>query len=257
MAAWGLLLAGCSEVPKRADHPASDIPSPQTLRSGELRLATSLTYAPMYIEQTDGTMTGFGYELSNDVGDLLDLRVDRVPCASQTEVLERVSSGEVDLGGTSYERGALPEDIISCDAGIACNISIVDHNGTSGLVGSDLHSVEGVILVQDRLVVRTWVETQLDGSEYELMDDPEEILQNIREDHAIVGVVEQPVALYYLESLFTTLEVVETVDTGWSFGFVSKRESQSLMDAVNQALTELRDEGTTASLETRWFGGPL
>lgn len=235
-----------------------EIPAPQTLKSGWLQVGTSFTYAPMYFEQSDGRPTGFGYAISEAVAQLMDLRLLRIPCENRDAVFDQVRSGTVDLGATTYEVGDLPDGLVSCNSVIACDLAVVDHDGRSGLHGVDeLRDFDGPILAQDRTVIRDWLDTEVGEGRYELENDPEKVLQAVREDRAAIGVVEQVVALYYLESLFTTLEVVDSVETGWSYGFITRSDDQTMLDAVNRAEGEMNEEGLVDSLESRWFGETL
>jgi polar amino acid transport system substrate-binding protein len=68
-------------------------------------------------------------------------------------------------------------------------------------------------------------------------------------------VFDEPVAIEHVNSTYTDAEIVEVIPTGEQYGFAVAKENPELFAAVNQALVDLKADGTFDALFAKWFPG--
>jgi ABC-type amino acid transport substrate-binding protein len=68
-------------------------------------------------------------------------------------------------------------------------------------------------------------------------------------------VFDEPVAAWQVKSTYTDAEIVEVIPTGEQYGFAVSKDNPELSAAVNQALVDLKADGTFDTLYDKWFPG--
>jgi ABC-type amino acid transport substrate-binding protein len=68
-------------------------------------------------------------------------------------------------------------------------------------------------------------------------------------------VFDEPVAIEQVKTTYTDAEIVEIIPTGEQYGFAVAKENPELLAAVNQALVDLKADGTFDTLFAKWFPG--
>jgi polar amino acid transport system substrate-binding protein len=63
-----------------------------------------------------------------------------------------------------------------------------------------------------------------------------------------------PVSTELLKEDSRGLEIVAQIPTGEQYGFAVSKDNPALRDAINEALAELRADGTYAEIYEKWFG---
>ena len=63
---------------------------------------------------------------------------------------------------------------------------------------------------------------------------------------------DEPTALAEIEARGDTMELVETIDTGESYGIAVDPNNEALLDAINQALAEIVEDGTYQEIYDRY-----
>ncbi|MDR1015030.1 MAG: transporter substrate-binding domain-containing protein [Coriobacteriales bacterium] len=68
-------------------------------------------------------------------------------------------------------------------------------------------------------------------------------------------VFDEPVAIEQVGTTYTDAEIVEVIPTGEQYGFAVAKENPELNAAVNQALVDLKADGSFDTLFEKWFPG--
>jgi ABC-type amino acid transport substrate-binding protein len=68
-------------------------------------------------------------------------------------------------------------------------------------------------------------------------------------------VFDEPVAAWQVEETYSDAEIVEVIPTGEQYGFAVSKDNPELSAAVNQALVDLKADGTFDTLYGKWFPG--
>ena len=67
-------------------------------------------------------------------------------------------------------------------------------------------------------------------------------------------VCDEAEAKYYIADKYKDCEIIETTPTGEQYGIAMSRENPDLVKAVNQAIDEIRADGTYDKLASEWIG---
>jgi ABC-type amino acid transport substrate-binding protein len=68
-------------------------------------------------------------------------------------------------------------------------------------------------------------------------------------------VFDEPVAAYQVKTTYSDAEIVEVIPTGEQYGFAVSKDNPELSAAINQALVDLKADGTFDALFNTWFPG--
>ncbi|MCQ2751757.1 MAG: ABC transporter substrate-binding protein [Coriobacteriales bacterium] len=52
---------------------------------------------------------------------------------------------------------------------------------------------------------------------------------------------------------YSSLTKIDTISTGEEYGIAIKKDNKELLDAINKALKELKDEGKIDNIQSKWF----
>lgn len=248
LAALLLVGAACGQGGEAAGE--FDLVSP-----GVLTVCTDAPYPPMEFEQ-DGEFTGFDIELMRALAAELGLEGIEVinsgfdPITSGTAL----GSDQCDIAAASITITAEREE----------NIDFTDPYFTADqslLVKKD----SGISTLQDlagrRLGVQSGTTGEMyaqenapDDTEIVSFDNPGDLFVAL-EAGDIQGILQDIVVNQGRALEDDTVEVVETYPTDEQYGFAVKEEGkEALLEAVNQALATLQDNGTYDQLYEEWFG---
>ena len=253
LGAGALALSGCAVL--GGDSGSAGIVSDADLSStyelvspGTLTVCADPPYAPFEFEQ-DGVLTGYDIELSRAVAERLGLGMDVVD--------------------TSFEAVESGASLTGCDLN-ASGISITPARQrimafTSPVLDDDLVFIAakdaGITSVDGAKGRRVGVQAATTGEEYAQshgldtiqFEDGGMLVQGLQAGTVDAALGNQSVLRYALKD-DPRFEVVEELPTGEQLGFAVAPDKALLGSAVDRALLELRNDGTIARLQERWFG---
>ncbi|MGM7669028.1 transporter substrate-binding domain-containing protein [Microbacterium sp. A93] len=253
-----LALAGCAGG---GDTPAGDGATPTTggddyglVEAGVLTMCSDIPYAPFEFEGEDGEYTGFDVDLLSAIAGKLDLTL-----AVQDVSFEALTSGTVllvgdcDLGGSAMT--------ITDERKANLDFSDPYYDSLQSLLVRADSSIESI----DDLAGKTvGVQQGTTGETYTTENAPEdteiirypsdgELWPAIQAGQIDAILQDQPVNIEH-ERADETYMIVEEYDTDESYGFAfAKGEKDALVEAVNAALQELRDDGTYQEIYDTYF----
>ena len=133
------------------------------------------------------------------------------------------------------------------------------YNASQGLLvqqGSDVQSVDDlggkIVGAQDGTTGETFANDNTDASEvrpFQQIDQAYNALKNGQVDAVLNDLPSVQAAAKDLGGL----EVVQDFPTDEQYGIIVPKQSTELLDAVNEALQEVKDDGTLNDLYQKWF----
>jgi ABC-type amino acid transport substrate-binding protein len=219
------------------------------IKDGTLTVASDIPYPPF--EQGDPPdYEGFDIDLINEVATRLDL---------QTEIkdlpFDALLQGQ---GGGRYDV-AIAATTITPAREKKIDFSDPYFNSEQSLLvraDGDIKSIDDVtsdtiIGAQDATTGETYANenTDADVRPFQETDDANQALENGQVDAVINDL---PTTESVAEDN-PDLEVVQTFDTGEEYGIIFGQDQDALLEQVNSALQEIKDDGTLDELYQKWF----
>lgn len=250
-----LALAGCATGASDAGSSGEPAAGDEygLIEAGTLTVCSDIPYPPFEFEGDDGEYTGFDIDLLGAIAKQLDLKLSVQDVGFDAlQSGTTLAAGQCDIGASAMtitdERKAnidfsdpyydsLQSLLVRTDSGIE---SIDDLSGKNvgvqqGTTGESYagENAKGAQLVQYPSDGELWPAMQAGQIDAILQD--------------------QPVNLEH-EKADSAYKIVETYETDESYGFAfAKGEKDALLEAVNGALQELRDNGEYQKIYDEYF----
>lgn len=223
----------------------------ETVEEGVLQVCTDVPYPPFEYYDTDGNVVGYDIDIAAAIAGALDLDLELIE--SSWEGLESgiaLESQDCDLviSGMSITEDRAGNMLFS-DSYLDDNLGLLA-TADSGI--SSTADLDGVpVGVQNGTTGHTYAaeELSLDVTEYE---DSGLLLQGLEAGQvdALIGNIS---IIGYQAGDDQAYEFVEEIDTGEQLGIAAHLDNQELIDAVNEVLAALDEEGTLEEIREAWF----
>ncbi len=254
-----LFATGCSageDEPSPADVVQQEETTSPALADGKIVVASNVAYPPFEFAPRKGPK-GFDIDLMNEVADRAGLEVeyrnvqfDSLLRGLSSDLFDAVISGMT----------------ITDDRRQQVDFSDPYYNVDEALVvrsGSEIEStgdLEGMTLgVQTGTMGQTEAGELLNAGDVEAVrtfpstiDDAFDALEGEEVDGVIYDL---PAAQEKVDKSGGSLELVEVIPTGSQYGIAFPKESP-LVEPVNQALAEIKEDGTYEEIYEEWIGRP-
>lgn len=257
LAVAALAFAACGEdepTTPAGDEPAVEEPEFSTLEEGFLTVGSDIPYPPFEFKK-GGQLTGLDIDLITEIADRLGLSVeDRIIDTSFDTIFTQLAGGRYDV--------VIAASTITPEREEQVNFSDPYYNAQQSLTvntaESDIKSVDDlgdgdVVGVQSGTTGKAWAEDNLpDGVEIRSFPEGPDGYTAL-EAGDVDGVInDEPTAIAEVATR-EDLEVVETIDTGESYGIAVDPENEELLDAINQVLAEIIEDGTYEEIFLKYF----
>lgn len=224
------------------------------VEEGKMIVCSEIPYEPFEFETEDG-YDGYDVEMMQAIADKLGLEMEFVNTG-----FDAITSGSAMVGNQCD----IAASAITINAEREENIDFSDayfESDQSLLVKAD----SGYASLDDLVGLRLGVQSGTTGEAYAQENVPEGVelvsfdaggeLFVALEAGEIDGILQdKPVNANRAEA-DDTVTVVETYTTDENYGFAVQEEGkEALLEAVNEALAELKDEGTFDEIFDKWFG---
>lgn len=223
----------------------------ETVEEGVLQVCTDVPYPPFEYYDTDGNVVGYDIDIAAAIAGALDLDLELIE--SSWEGLESgiaLESQDCDLviSGMSITEERAGNMLFS-DSYLDDNLGLLA-TADSGI--SSTADLDGVpVGVQNGTTGHTYAaeELSLDVTEYE---DSGLLLQGLEAGQvdALIGNIS---IIGYQAGDDQAYVFVEEIDTGEQLGIAAHLDNQELIDAVNEVLAALDEEGTLEEIREAWF----
>ena len=254
-----LFATGCSageDEPSPADVVRQEETTSPALADGKIVVASNVAYPPFEFAPRTGPK-GFDIDLMNEVAARTGLEVeyrnvqfDSLLRGLSSDLFDAVISGmtitadrrqQIDFSDPYYN----VEEALVVRSGSEIESTGDLEDATLGVQTGTMGQIEAGELLNagDVEAVRTYPKT---------IDDAFAAL----EEEAVDGVIyDLPAAQEKVEESEGALELVEVIPTGSQYGIAFPTESP-LIEPVNQALAEIKEDGTYEELYKKWIGRP-
>jgi polar amino acid transport system substrate-binding protein len=220
---------------------------------GTLTVCTDSPYPPFEFEE-NGEFTGFDIDLLREIAEHEELELD-VKVVPFDGIWLLPAAGECDIVGSAMtiteeraEQALFSDPYFDADQSLLVRAEDAETFAT-------LESLAG-----ERIAVQTSTTGEIyaqentpDGAELVSFDEPAAMFLAL-ESGDVAAILQDLPVNGYRQVQDDGVAVTETFPTGEQYGFGASLENTALIDAVNEQLEHLRDEGTYDEIYATWFG---
>jgi polar amino acid transport system substrate-binding protein len=221
-----------------------------TLEPGKLTVGSDIPYAPFELGRAPN-YKGFDVDLVTEIGDRLGLEVEFVKTPFDT-IFRDLAQGKFDLVASASTITEERKRTVDFSAPyLAADQSLMVKQGSGIANVDDLQSE--VIGAQLGTTGADYAKDQIDAEAvrtYDLVDDAFNALQAGQ----IAAVINDCPVSKYAERSKPDLVVVQAIQTNENYGLAFAKDSDALREAVNDALAEIRQDGTLRQIFLKWLG---
>lgn len=224
-----------------------------TVASGTLTVCSDVPYPPFedFDESSESGFTGFDIDVVQSIADGLDLTL-----AVKDSSFDALQSGQA-LNANQCDIAASAMTITE-ERKAAIDFSDGYYDSEQSLLvpeGSDIASIDDLdgkkVGVQQGTTGKTYTEENASGADIISFPSDAEMFQAIKAGQVDALLQDLPVNLdHQKDGGFT---VVETYKTDEQYGLAMKKGNTALVDAVNEQLTTMRDDGTYDDIYNTYF----
>lgn len=258
--AGALALTGCgnSDAPVDAagSADASGSDTMQLVTDGTLTIGTSAEYEPFeYME--DGEYKGFDLELAQAIADDLGLEL-KIENVDFDTIVPGVASG------TKYDMGiaaitATPErekEVGFTDSYYMDDQAIVTMADNTEITGdnyADALNAEGVkIAVQSGSTAEAFAKENFPNAELVPFKNATDCFAAVQSSQANALVTNRSVAAQLVATSFSNEQVIKQISTGEEYAIAVNKDNTALLDALNDSIAKLTEDGTVDELMTKY-----
>lgn len=255
-----LALTGCGNSDAPADAAgsadASGSDTMQLVTDGTLTIGTSAEYEPFeYME--DGEYKGFDLELAQAIADDLGLEL-KIENVDFDTIVPGVASG------TKYDMGiaaitATPErekEVSFTDSYYMDDQAIVTMADNTEITGdnyADALNAEGVkIAVQSGSTAEAFAKENFPNAELVPFKNATDCFAAVQSSQANALVTNRSVAAQLVATSFSNEQVIKQISTGEEYAIAVNKDNTALLDALNDSIAKLTEDGTVDELMTKY-----
>lgn len=258
--AGALALTGCGNSDAPADAAgsadASGSDTMQLVTDGTLTIGTSAEYEPFeYME--DGEYKGFDLELAQAIADDLGLEL-KIENVDFDTIVPGIASG------TKYDMGiaaitATPErekEVGFTDSYYMDDQAIVTMADNTEITGdnyADALNAEGVkIAVQSGSTAEAFAKENFPNAELVPFKNATDCFAAVQSSQANALVTNRSVAAQLVATSFSNEQVIKQISTGEEYAIAVNKDNTALLDALNDSIAKLTEDGTVDELMTKY-----
>lgn len=258
--AGALALTGCGNSDAPADAAgsadASGSDTMQLVTDGTLTIGTSAEYEPFeYME--DGEYKGFDLELAQAIADDLGLEL-KIENVDFDTIVPGVASG------TKYDMGiaaitATPErekEVGFTDSYYMDDQAVVTMADNTEITGdnyADALNAEGVkIAVQSGSTAEAFAKENFPNAELVPFKNATDCFAAVQSSQANALVTNRSVAAQLVATSFSNEQVIKQISTGEEYAIAVNKDNTALLDALNDSIAKLTEDGTVDELMTKY-----
>lgn len=262
VAALALLLTACGED-GAADGDGGDATGDdeaaagdlELVSEGELTVCSDIPYPPFEFEEDEAPSgySGFDIDLVQEIADRLDLELTVTEAGFDGLASgATLTAGQCDLAASAMT--------INEERAQNLNFSDPYYEAEQSLIvlaDADIESLEDLegesLGVQGQTTGADYAkENAPDGTQIVEFDQGPDIYTAMLAGQVAAGLQDLPVNLDRVEE-DDRFEVVETFETDEEYGFATAVDNEALIDAVNEQLAAMRDDGTYDEIYDEYF----
>lgn len=223
--------------------------------AGTLTVATEGTYRPFSFHDETGELVGFDVEIAEAVADKLGLEV-KFQETQWDAIFAGLEAGRFDVIGNQVSINPEREEkyLFSTPYTVSPGVIVVPEDNDSITSFDDL---AGKTTAQS--LTSNWYElAQASGATVEAVEGWAQAVALLKQGRVDATINDKLTYLdYEITDGPTGLKIAAETDDPASSAFALTKDKQALVDAVDGALDELREEGVLAEISEKYFGADV
>jgi polar amino acid transport system substrate-binding protein len=231
-------------------------PNLELISEGTLTVCSDIPFEPFEFEDPDSDIgySGFDIELMQAIAATADLEVEVVVTGFEALTSgTAMATGQCDIAASAMT--------ITEERAEQIDFSDPYYEALQSLLvpsGSDISSIDdldgAVVGVQSGTTGEMFAEENVEGAEIRAFENPGDIFVALDSGQIDAVLQDLPVNAERARDA-DELEVVEEFDTDESYGFALEQDrGDDLLQAINDGLAQVRDDGTYDELYDQYFG---
>lgn len=220
-----------------------------TKDAGVLSVGSDIPYAPIEFGDPPD-YEGFDVDLVGAIAEKLGVKAEFTKTPFDT-ITRDLAQGKFDMVASAMtitpERA---EEVTFSDPYFAANQALAVTEGSDIESADDLAG--GTVAAQLATTGESWARENLPDTEVRTFDLVDDALQAVNTGQVDAAVIDFPV-VFWAEEQGEGIVVAETIETDESYGMAFADENTALLDKVNEALAELKKDGTYSEIYEKWF----
>ena len=242
-----VVLSACSSSDSGSSDGSVDS---ELITSGTLTVGSDIPFPPFEFGKGPDYQ-GFDIELVDELAKDLDLKV-KIQDTGFDTIFTDVAQGKFDLVASA--------STITPDRQKTVNFSDPYYEAEQALLvppDSDIESVDDLsgktVGAQDGTTGEAYAKDETDAGEVRGFPNGPSAISALRAGQVDATIIDQPVAQDALDKGQTGFEIATTIPTGELYGLAMAKKNTALLDAVNNSLEKMKEDGRLADLYQKWF----
>lgn len=249
-------LAGCGQS-NSDQQQAADYGSYTLVNDGKLTCVCNATFPPFEsMDKNTGEIQGFDPDLASALVDKMGLESEWLPSQQFDTIVPLIKAGgKADCCITGMTiTDQREQEIDFTNPYLDSNQAIVVPGTASSTTIDDLNVDGKRVCAQSGTTGGDWAQENLSNAQYVPLDDYIQCLTGVQTGQYDAAVIDLPVASNMVSNSYTGLVIAQQIPTGEQMGISVSKDNPNLTKALNQALQEVKDDGTMDDLQIKWFG---
>ncbi len=229
------------------------------VEDGKLTCISNLYFPPFEsMDDKSGEPVGYDIDMSKALAEHMGLEVNWLPSQAFDSLVPTIKTGgtaDIAIAGMTIT-DARQKEVDMSDPYIDSNQSLVTKVGSKETMES-LDDASKKVAVQAGTTGEEWVLENLTNATAVPLDDIISAMTGVQTGSYDALVTDLPVASYQIKNSFADLQIVESIPTGEQYGIAISKDNPALTAAINEALAEMKTDGTMDEIQVKWFGSKL
>jgi polar amino acid transport system substrate-binding protein len=246
--ATALIGAGCGGDDDDDDGGAAG--EPELITEGTLTVGIDTPFPPFEIGRVPD-VTGYDVEVMDAIAEKIELTTEYQDTSFDT-IFRDVAQGRFDIAAAASTITPGRERTVDFSDPYyeAQQALVVSEDNTEITSVDDLGGA--VVGAQDATTGETYANEETEASEVRGFPEGPDAIAAVRSGQVDAAIIDQPVAVD-AEEKQGGIMTAEEITTDELYGFAMAPDNDALREDVNEALTELKDDGTIADLYDKYF----
>ncbi len=245
-----VIVAGCSSDDSDSDSSASGDVSSELITAGTLTVGSDIPFPPFEFGKAPD-YDGFDIDLVNEIASDLELEVAIEDTAFDT-IFTDVAQGKFDMVASA--------STITPEREQQVDFSDPYYEAEQALLvpeGSDVTSVEDLsgltVGAQDGTTGEAYANDETDAGSVRGFPNGPAAIAALQNGQVEATIIDQPVAQDAIDKGETGFELATTIPTGELYGLAFSQDTPALLEAVNESLASMKEDGRLNDLYQKWF----
>ena len=258
-----LALAGCGSSQGGNKAASSAVASTEAAGSytlvtdGKLTIGMSPDFPP-FENMENGEYVGLDVELAKDIAEKLGLEVEYKNLQFDAIIPAVAAGGQVDLGmsGITVDPDRQKQVDFS-DTYYVDDQCIVTMKSNADVTADDQSALNAsgiVIAVQSGTTGETYAQENFPNATTQPYGNATDCFAAMQAGQANAVITNKAVGNQMVASAYTDAQVIKEIATGEEYAAAVSKDNTALLDAVNDAIKQLQDDGTLDNLYAKYLG---